>query len=512
MVCVLKAFLPNFFAVSVFTEGVLAMEQTLLGVIRVEPRRILHDGLRKELVRQLCLAMHAELRRPPTLPLDALAVKIDGFRRSVEYVQDYIDIAGLKMWQEEFSRIINYAVEQEANRYLRRKVLDQDSKYQSSVVPIPREHVVIDDHNTTFMGTTLVALLRLTSPANTTFSPVFSAWFASSATSASSSTNKQNKHQRRREPPREVCGVAMFQSIERSLGVAGLIGLDRLLGLKIVHELARLVDDYKAQTKPLASFFERLRQALQPTWLPVQDAPKLYSATAKKLEKVCSDLFIRIRAVGHAQLLRRALKHTLQLRSRLDANGLYQALKAVDQSLLGDIHDAYLADAAMNDPDHSVIDNPKLLTDLASLLDASGFTDPYEKIYLATSPLDAIPEALLFLILSYGSKLDYDKQLATLAKRKAQFPIDGVVLLVGCHTLLKQFHPGYTKQLIEYLAQFVNSTVNTLASQVQDHHSLPLELVNTVWFVENLCKIANIPLPADFIPIEVLAARTANAN
>lgn len=34
--------------VSVFTEGILAMEKTLLGIIQVDPRAILEDGLRKE--------------------------------------------------------------------------------------------------------------------------------------------------------------------------------------------------------------------------------------------------------------------------------------------------------------------------------------------------------------------------------------------------------------------------------------------------------------------------------
>lgn len=38
---------------SVFTEGILAMEKTLLGVIQVDPRKILEEGLRKELVRKV---------------------------------------------------------------------------------------------------------------------------------------------------------------------------------------------------------------------------------------------------------------------------------------------------------------------------------------------------------------------------------------------------------------------------------------------------------------------------
>ena len=54
--------------------------------------------------------------------LDQLGAVMDGFRRSFEYIQDYVNIYGLKIWQEEMSRIINYNVEQECNSFLRTKV------------------------------------------------------------------------------------------------------------------------------------------------------------------------------------------------------------------------------------------------------------------------------------------------------------------------------------------------------------------------------------------------------
>ena len=54
--------------------------------------------------------------------LEALGSTVDAFRRSFEYIQDYVDIFGLKIWQEEVSRIVNYNVEQECNSFLRTKV------------------------------------------------------------------------------------------------------------------------------------------------------------------------------------------------------------------------------------------------------------------------------------------------------------------------------------------------------------------------------------------------------
>ena len=53
----------------------------------------------------------------------ALSERMSGFRRSFEYIQDYVNIYGLKIWQEEVSRIINYNVDQECNSFLRTKVI-----------------------------------------------------------------------------------------------------------------------------------------------------------------------------------------------------------------------------------------------------------------------------------------------------------------------------------------------------------------------------------------------------
>ncbi len=44
----------------------------------------------------------------------------------------------LKIWQEEFSRVMNYNTEQECNLYLKKKVNDQQSIFQSRAIPIPR--------------------------------------------------------------------------------------------------------------------------------------------------------------------------------------------------------------------------------------------------------------------------------------------------------------------------------------------------------------------------------------
>jgi hypothetical protein len=69
--------------------------------------------------------------------LAALRDVLDGFRKSFEYVQDYIGIYGLRMWQEEFTRVVAFNTEQESNKYLRVRVLPDASVHQSRTIPIP---------------------------------------------------------------------------------------------------------------------------------------------------------------------------------------------------------------------------------------------------------------------------------------------------------------------------------------------------------------------------------------
>lgn len=44
--------------ISVYTEGVLMMKTTLVGIIKIDPKQLLEDGIRKELVQQVALALH----------------------------------------------------------------------------------------------------------------------------------------------------------------------------------------------------------------------------------------------------------------------------------------------------------------------------------------------------------------------------------------------------------------------------------------------------------------------
>lgn len=91
------------------------MRSTLVGVIRVDPAELLEEGLLKELDKHISKKftelLEPQQKKPLTmlhnlLPrLQKLAESMDGYKRSLEYIQDYINIHGLRIWQKQVRKL-----------------------------------------------------------------------------------------------------------------------------------------------------------------------------------------------------------------------------------------------------------------------------------------------------------------------------------------------------------------------------------------------------------------------
>ncbi|KAJ1434034.1 WASH complex, subunit strumpellin [Ochromonadaceae sp. CCMP2298] len=491
--------------VSVFTEGTLVMQKTLLGVIQIEPRQILEEGLRRELVRQVSRALHKDLtfhsmtQQEINQNMSRLATALDGLKRSIEYLQDYIGIAGLKIFQQEFARTINYNTEQEANRFLKRKTFDSASRFQSKAIPIPRVMSTggsVDNDEVgavNFMGRVMSALLFLTDPTRTVYAAECSAWFLVSAPDQKGTSTT------------EACGIRTFALLERSIGVIGLRGLDRLLAFRTVHTFNSFLKYYAAQVHPFRTLLDQVRDALHPEHKIPTNASKLYANAVKKVEGLMLTMLKIVRKIGQGQLIRRQIVHVLQFGCQLDAHLLYQALDTFNKSLLTEVQRHYAQPEKYPYPS---ADNP-LLFEATALLEACGLDDPMHKIYVTTHPLEGLPVLLFLFLLTYLPKLDYDANYGSLVRKKAQYPLDGAALAVGLACLLKQFHPSYTRQLMSYLGQFVRSNLQQVFSDVDTKAAeVPKDVLNVLIFMEQLCHYTSIPRSAvhEFVPAYIFDA------
>lgn len=153
--------------------------------------------------------------------IETIGGAMEGFRKSFEYIQDYINIPGLRLWQEDISRIIKHAIEKEAAGFLKGSG-ESYSQYQSIAVPIPEFPPIQGDVSRTFMGRLTREILSVTEPGSSIFVESSGAWFTP------------------RPPHNEILGPVFVQKLELAVGVAGLAGLNRLLGLMAITNMQKL--------------------------------------------------------------------------------------------------------------------------------------------------------------------------------------------------------------------------------------------------------------------------------
>lgn len=514
--------------VSIFTEGILVMEKTLLGVIQVEPRSILEEGLRRELVRLVATAMDSALTFSTCTSAEiiqkmtSISATLDGLKRSIEYLQDYIDIAGLKIYQQEMARVINYNTEQEANKYLQKKTFDSNSRYQSRSIPIPRlistglskvpansrqaaAIVPVEklEADITFMGRIMNALCQITSGTNTVYAPECLAWFSHAAAD-----------EKKPFATVEVCGIRTFSLLERSIGTIGLRGLDKLFAFRAVFILNGFLKFYSSGVSKYIQLLSQVRDALYPEAVIASNAKLVYGNALKKMEPLMAPLLKIVRTLGQIQLIRRQIANLLQFNCRMEADMLYQALDTFNSGLLNEISKHYARPEKHPYPSQAA--NP-IMMETACLLESCGMDDPLHKVYITSQPLEGVPVLLFLFLVTYLPKLEYDGNFGSLVRKKSSTLLDGVPLVVGVACLLKQFHQSVTRHVIMYLGQYVRTAIQTVfGSSEADAKAVevPTEIVNILIFCNQLCQYTSIPRTVvyAFIPPYIFDAVKLNTS
>ncbi|XP_046858069.1 WASH complex subunit 5-like [Xenia sp. Carnegie-2017] len=460
-------------SISVFTEGILMMKTTLVGIIKVDPKQLLEDGIRKELVRQVAGALHqglifnSKVKSDLRPRLKELGNRMDAFKRSFEYIQDYVNIYGLKIWQEEVSRIINYNVEQECNSFLRAKVYDWQSIYQSTTIPIPIFPPV--DESVNFIGRLAREILRITDPKSTCYIEESGAWYDC-------------------KTKEEVVNLLLFRELQYSVDSFGLTGLDKLLSFMIVKELQMFVRMVQVSLKKDASFrgmLDGLAQNLTPVKKIVANPAKVYFQAYQKCSKSWPQFLDVIMKVGQMQLLRLQITNELNFSCKFNSKHFESTLSTLNQSLIKDI-EAHYQDPNKPYPSE---ENP-LMSELSTYLESAGIHDPLKKIYITTQRIGYLPLLTMLCVVSQLPKVVYVKHLAGMVARKPGDAVDCAPFVVGIITALKQYHVETTHQFLACLGQYVRSLVDSNANgkvpELQD------EVINTLAFFEDFLHYSKL--------------------
>jgi len=502
------------YQVSIFTEGILAMQTTLVGVIQVQPKLLLEEGIRKELVYQLSSAMDQILRfsdgtekdsseglslREFEGKLNLLSLKLNGFRRSFQYIQDYAAIYGLKIWQEEFSRIVNYNVEQECNSFLKIKVFDSISQYQSTTIPIPT-FPSSDRESVNFIGRLARSILNHTNPNATLFLEQMSSWY-----------DRDGK---------ELIGIKTFDLLLRSVGVFGVTGVDKLLCFMIVNDMQKFLETIKkVMDKNVMNFLAELQKRLEPTSALPRNTAKLYKEAILATQKLWPLFLQVIPRIGQFQLIRRQISNTLNFTTKLDSAILARSLNVLNSSILSDTYEHYIRPETKPYPGG---ENNDILYELTKFIEVAGLSDPLNKIYITTSTgsLEGFALLMFLFVISQLPKFHFNKHLQSLLsfpfvpppppgtkpKKNKTFPknsTDATPLIVGILTFMKQFHSFYTQEFLAYLGQYIRGILNLELSDLDEaaatkeardrQKKQPIteysdEVLNVLLFLEEFCK------------------------
>lgn len=427
-----------------YASGILAMESTLVGVIQVDPHQLLEDGIRKELVQQITHELHNSVKYDPKVAatfsaedfdkmMERLAKQLQGIRGSFEYIQDYVNVHGLRIWIEEFSRIVNFNVEMECNSFMQKKLYYWMSKYQSDSIPIPYFERQSDKEAYSFLGRIVQHLLSMTDPRRCMFIPSLNSWYELASV-------------------KEIVGTRTFTSICQAIGSTGMGALDRLLCFLVAKDLHVVIGKIRKFVEPHAEEIARVQHRLSP-WSGVPlHAAKDYEHIITLCDKVIGEVTDLLVRVGRLQLIREHIANELRSSCKLNSGSLFCSLTAVNQALLSDLERHY------HKPDEFPMPGD-IIAEISPFLDNVGLCDPKSKVYVTSKPLPELVTFLLAAVLKSCERVTFDSNLLCLVVKRKDDAFDAAPFAAGVATILKQFHSDQRDLFFGHLSQAVRVTV-----------------------------------------------------
>ena len=401
--------------ISMITKGILMMEKTLMGVIEVDPKVILEEGIRTELLKVLALAFHKHMDFGPGDKIDlkkklnVLFTDLSALKKSFLYIQDYINLNGSKIWSEEMHRLINFYVELEANKFLSKKIKNINDKYENLKYQIPSYPPLKNSPDClTFLGRITRYILNLTDIKYVTFCPFNSTWYE------------------KEKLDKEVFGVKLLYKIKSALGIEAFQGLGRMLGYLNFQNLVKLQPFFTGKlftesTAALAAINKQFGSPFVCTELNPNLEDDLLNNMRKFNTKITDEIFDRILKIGQIEYMRKLHNYILTENSVIDCSILNTELKSLDIINLlimkNDIKINFQGDEA--NPDNANPENKKgnsnldiYYNNLLSFLEDFGYIDTEHTFFQDLNSLQYLSVILAittFIYIKKYYKFDYKK-------------------------------------------------------------------------------------------------------
>ena len=431
--------------ISMITKGILMMEKTLMGVIEIDPKVILEEGIRTELLKVLGDAFHKHIdfgtgdKIDLKKKLNLLCNDLNALKRSFMYIQDYINLNGSKIWSEEMHRLINFYVELEANKFLSKKIKNINDKYENLKYKIPSYPPLKNSPESyTFLGRMTRYILNLTDPKNSTFCPSNSTWYE------------------KEKLDKEIFGISLLYKLKNALGIEGFQGLGRLLGYLNFQNIIKLQPFFSGKlfTDSLNSL-SVINKNFGSPFVTSEINPKLEDDLLNNMRKFNSKVtdFIMesILKIGQIEYMRKLHNYILSENSLIDCSVLNTEMKSLDIMNLvivkNDIKINFQEDEANPNPENNAQtqDHKKTMTDLdkyynnlLSFLEDFGYIDTEHTFFQNLNTLQHLPIILAITAFIYIKKyFEYDTNKMTITKKMGE-NFDMYYYTLGMYCILYQ--------------------------------------------------------------------------
>ena len=448
--------------ISLITKGIFMMEKTLMGVIEVDPKVILEEGIRKELLKLLAETFHKHIdfavgdKIDFAQKLNKLNKEISSIKRSFIYIQDYVNMNGSKMWSEEMHRLINFYVELEANKFLSRKIKNKKDKFEMFKYQIPYyPPLKTSSESHTFLGRLTRYILNLTEPKNVTFCLSNYTWYE------------------KEKLDKEVFGIKSLYKMKKAIGVEGFQGFGKLLGYMNSDNLSKLQQIFNSKiisdSNTLRTIYKQFGSPFICHNIGKSEGKELINNIRKYNPKRSEPVLEKLLYIGQIEILRKLQNYILSEHSEVDCYILSTEMKSMDKLnlliLKNDIKVNFISDDAnlgnndQGDPlanglninnkkeENSSLDN--YYSNLCSFLEDFGYIDTEHTYFQSLNSLNYMPTILTVTIFNLIKHyLEYDKNKMVLKKKLGE-DFDINYFTHGIYCILYQMGK---KNLITFIA------------------------------------------------------------
>lgn len=351
---------------------------------------ILEEGLRYELLITISDQLDKSLRfagcnsfKEVETQLISIGEMLDSLKCSVEYIQDMVCIYGLKIWYDEYNKLVSTYIDVEWN-YIRSKELpDEALKWASSQnhdsielsSQIKIKNLKKSENSLTFLGRVINTLLTFTDPRKYNYLPHTLSFFEESDRGGFSVT------------------MNTFGMIKKCIGVNGMHGVDKLLSFMIVSEMYLIQDIFQKLLSKDKQNLQAESTAFGSLNNTVKNIDKFYSSAKKRIKGQLDIITSSLEKIGHLAILRNMSLNELKISARKDSQKLYMLIETMNDSLVNEMNFA-----EDNLQKQEIDAQNAFLKDLIRLSLRVGFSDPMEKVYFKPKQLEFVPLLIIYCL------------------------------------------------------------------------------------------------------------------